>query len=131
MNAGINEDTEAQNDEDGSGSDEDVSNYRDPPFGYVRLRPSQFLNIPSTVFIEYPPELGVKRNDINRLEELGNRKLSFKSHWERICVHNAFRRAGFEKSDSNWTAMWSKHQSLEQMKELNCLQKVNHFPASW
>ena len=117
--------------EDDEGSDEEESSFRDPPAGFVRLRPSQFLNIPSTVFIEYPPELGIKRNDCSKLEELRHRRLSFKSHWERICVNNAFRRAGFVQSDRMWTAMWSKHQSAEQMGELNCLQKVNHFPSSW
>lgn len=30
-----------------------------------------------------------------------------------------------------WTALWSKHQSDAAMKDLNCLQKVNHFPGSW
>lgn len=27
--------------------------------------------------------------------------------------------------------MWSKHQTDSQMKDLNCLQKINHFPGSW
>jgi hypothetical protein len=27
--------------------------------------------------------------------------------------------------------MFSKHQNNSQMKELNCLQKINHFPSSW
>ena len=30
-----------------------------------------------------------------------------------------------------WTALWSKHQNQAQMRELNCLQKINHFPDSW
>lgn len=87
--------------------------------------------MPATVFFEYPLELGIKRKDVSRLEELGQRKLMYKSYWERICIHNAFKRSGFTKSDSNWTVLWAKHQALTQMKDLNCLQKVNHFPASW
>jgi hypothetical protein len=114
------------------GPDEDaVSAFRDPPDGCVRLRPSQFAGIPSTVFVEYPPELGIRRNDISTVEPLGVRKLGYNSYWERICIKNAHCRAGFVKSEKCWTSLWSKHQNAEQMKELNCLQKVNHFPASW
>ena len=128
--------------------------FRDPPIGQVRLRPSSFRNIPATVFIEYPPELKInKRDDDSYLEDLGKRQLGYMSHWERICIRNAFHRAGFskvnEKGDKGdketssksssktgswaqpWTAMWSKHQNESQMQGLNCLQKVNHFPSSW
>lgn len=39
--------------------DEDAeSAYRDPPEGFIRIRPSRFNYIPGTVFVEYPPELG-------------------------------------------------------------------------
>ena len=59
----------------------------------------------------------------------------YRSHWERICIKNAFLRAGFEKTENAsskyWTVMFSKHQNNSQMKELNCLQKINHFPSSW
>jgi hypothetical protein len=34
-------------------------------------------------------------------------------------------------SSRGWTALWSKHQNAAQLKALNCLQKVNHFPSSW
>lgn len=120
--------------EDDDSSEEDI--FRDPPPNHVRIRPSTFRGIPSTVFIEYPPEIKIKRNDVNIIEPLGKRKLLYKSYWERICIRNVFRRAGFVKvdNDSNnvkWTAMWSKHQNEVQMKELNCLQKINHFPDSW
>lgn len=118
-------------DNDDEIDEDEESPFRDPPIGAVRLRPSQFTNIPATVFVEYPPELGIKRNDINTTEPLGNRKLEYKSYWERICIRNAHCRAGFIKSDKHWTSLWSKHQNVAQMKELNCLQKINHFPASW
>ena len=113
--------------------DDEESPFRDPPLGYVRLRPSQFKRLPATVFMEYPPELEIKRVDISKLEELGNRKLYYSSYWERICVKNAFLRAGFTKTEGSnyWTALWSKHQNESQLKSLNCLQKVNHFPESW
>jgi tubulin polyglutamylase TTLL4 len=114
---------------------EELSLFRDPPAGYVRMRPSHFNGLPSTVFIEYPPELGIHRIDTNCLEPVGKRKLIYKSHWERVCIKNAFVRAGFTKTESTsskqWTAMFSKHQSVSQMKDLNCLQKINHFPSSW
>lgn len=115
------------------GSSEAESRFRDPPYGFVRLRPSSFNHIPSTVFVEYPPELKLKRQDVSTLEPLGLRKLIYSSHWERICIRNAFLRAGFENNPNKkeWTALWSKHQNDAQMKGLNCLQKVNHFPASW
>lgn len=86
------------------------------------------------IFFEYPPEIGIKRSDISRLDELGDKKISYCSYWERICIKNAFLRAGFYKVDELnkfWTIMWSKHQNLTTLKELNCLQKVNHFPNSW
>ena len=122
---------ELSGDDDEGSDDDEESPYRDPPQGYVRLRPSQFELIPPTIFVEYPPELGIQRADESSLEELGKRSIEYKSHWERICIRNAFKRAGFEKSSRNWTALWSKHQNPSQMKELNCLQKINHFPASW
>ena len=116
----------------GNELDEDEeSPFRDPPEGCVRLRPSQFHGIPATVFVEYPPELSVRRMDHSIIEPLGQRKLGYKSYWERICIKNAHCRAGFQKSDKFWTSLWSKHQNAEQMRELNCLQKINHFPASW
>ena len=122
-------------DEDIDEDDEDEKKadpFRDPPDGYVRLRPSAYNNIPATVFIEYPPELNIKRADVNFLEKLGKRQLCYTSYWERICIRNAFHRAGFEKDPKGpWTAMWSKHQTDDQMQGLNCLQKVNHFPHSW
>lgn len=120
-------------DDDGDNDvDEDEeSPFRDPPEGCVRLRPSQFNGVPSTVFVEYPPELKIRRNDVSIVEPLGIRKLGYKTYWERICIKNVHCRAGFQKSEKYWTSLWSKHQNAEQMKELNCLQKVNHFPASW
>ena len=50
-----------------------------------------------------------------------------------MCVNNAFTRAGFELTDkgSKWTALWSKHQNSSQLKQLSCVQKTNHFLASW
>lgn len=128
---------EEQSDDDGSldEEEEEQSLFRDPPAGFVRMRPSHFHGLPSTVFIEYPPELGIHRIDTNVLEPVGNRKLIYKSHWERVCIKNAFTRAGFIKTESltsrQWTAMFSKHQTAAQMKEMSCLQKINHFPASW
>ena len=127
------EDSDVQEPLDGTDppDEDEESPYRDPPDGCVRLRPSQFLGIPSTVFVEYPPELGIRRNDNSTVEPLGSRKMGYKSYWERICIKNAHIRAGFAKSEKYWTSLWSKHQNSDQMKELNCLQKINHFPASW
>jgi hypothetical protein len=38
--------------------DDEEEPYRDPPEGFIRIRPSSFNYIPGTIFIEYPPELG-------------------------------------------------------------------------
>jgi tubulin polyglutamylase TTLL4 len=124
-------DGDNDNDSDSSEKDEDEeSPYRDPPENHVRLRPSCVPFLPPTIFFEYPLELGIKREDISVLEPLRYRKLGYKSFWERICVRNAFKRAGFEKS-KNWSVLWSKHQNDSQLNGLECIQKVNHFPASW
>lgn len=120
------------NDEPDERDDDEEEAYCDPPEGCIRLRPSiagPFL--PSTIFFEYPPELKLKRRDSTLIEPIGARKIGYKSHWERICIRNAFIRAGFKKSSKYWTAMWSKHQNSEQIEEMNCFQKVNHFPNSW
>jgi tubulin polyglutamylase TTLL4 len=121
-------DEDADNEDD---DDEPESADRDAPEGFIRIRPSCIPILPPTVFVDYPPELGIKRNDVSEIVELGSKKMLYKSHWERICIRNAFKRAGFTKGGKNWTAIWSKHQSQAQLDGLNCLQKVNHFPASW
>ena len=97
--------SEEDEDEDDNDDDDDEQEtpYCDPPVGYVRMRPSEFKNLPATVFFEYPPELGMKRSDLSRLDELKNRKLCYTSFWDRICIRNAFLRAGFKVSDTNWT----------------------------
>ena len=87
--------------EDDDDDDEEVTRYRDPPEGQVRLRPSRFRGIPATVFIDYPPELGVRRSDTSVLVDLGEgpkrKRMQYSSYWERMCVRNAFLRAGFAK----------------------------------
>ena len=83
------------------------------------------------VFFDYPKDLKKVREDTYRFDPDDGRKLRYNSYWERICIKNAFLRAGFEKSDKNWTVLWSKHQKSQSFKMFNCLQKVNHFPASW
>ncbi|KAJ1442922.1 tubulin-tyrosine ligase family-domain-containing protein [Ochromonadaceae sp. CCMP2298] len=112
-------------------ADDEEEEERGVPAGHVRLRPSQFRNVPPTIFVDYPPELGVRREDLSVIEALGNRKLGYKCYWERVCIKNAHTRAGFVKSEKHWTSLWSKHQNESQIRDLNCLQKVNHFPASW
>lgn len=92
--------------EDDVDDDEEESGHRDPPIGHVRLRPSQFVGIPSTVslnfavllcmegplfvsscqvFVEYPRELGIRRTDVSVLEALGSRKLFYNCYWERFA----------------------------------------------
>jgi hypothetical protein len=85
--------------------DDEVEEVGEVKPGYVRLRPSQFRNVPSTVYFDYPPELG-RRADISCVEVLGARRLGYKSHWERVCIKNAHGRAGFEKSEKYWTSLW-------------------------
>lgn len=135
------DDNDEENEYDNGGSeeagdDDEEINYQDPPEGMIRMRPSKFNDIPGTIFIEYPPELGIKRNDISNLENLGSRKLFYSSYWGRNCIKNAFKRAGFERLEETTpsglcTAMWSKHLPPSILKNFNCLQKMNHFPGSW
>ena len=54
----LNGDKEDSSEDDDSSVDVDrdeVSNFRDPPIGFVRMRPSQFKGLPSVIFMEYPP----------------------------------------------------------------------------
>ena len=123
-----------ESDDESEGDEEDeVSLHRDPPANCVRLRPSQFKGLPATVFFEYPLELKILRDDESYIEPLGDRKLQYKCYWKRVCIKNAFRRAGFDlvEKSSKWTALWSKHQNSSQLQQLGCLQKTNHFLASW
>ena len=75
------------------------------------------IGIPATIFFEYPRDLHMKRDDKSVIEELNGRKLAFKCYWERICIKNAFIRAGFERINDGkkWTALWSKHQNNDQV----------------
>ena len=103
----------------------------DVPLGFVRMRPSKFNFIPASVFFEYPKELNMVRKDVSTIDKMGRKSLNYSCQWGRNCIKNAFKRAGFNDDTNNWTAMWSKHQAQETIKNMNCLQKVNHFPASW
>ena len=47
----------------------------------IRMRPSSFQGIPSTVFFDYPTELVTTRNDVSVVETLDNRKLRYDTHW--------------------------------------------------
>lgn len=117
---------------DSDGAEEALGGRRrqDPP-AVVRMRPSAFAGLPSTVFFDYPSELIYQRHDVVVEEILGGRRLRYDTYWERNCIKKAFARAGFSRSSGKWTALWSKHQSEEVLRSLNCLQKVNHFPNSW
>ena len=50
---------DAVDDMEEDGDDDEEEPYRDPPAGMIRIRPSKFNFIPGTIFIEYPPELGI------------------------------------------------------------------------
>ena len=56
--------------------------------GTFKIRPSGFRCVPPTVYVDYPPDLGIDRNDISAIEPLRSRVLHFKCHWERICIKN-------------------------------------------
>lgn len=127
----MSQEDEVPYEDDGDDGEEEERVVRDIPEGCIKMRPSSFQGIPATVYFDYPSELGVKREDGCVVEALKHRKLAYNCYWERICIKNAFKRAWFVKSEKQWTALWSKHQNPTQMQELNCLQKVNHFPGSW
>jgi tubulin polyglutamylase TTLL4 len=98
----------------------------------LKMRPSGFKLLPSTVYFDYPAGIGVpERVDAAIEEPIGKRKLHYETHWERNCIKNAFARAGFSRSMKQWTALWTPHQSKDVLRAMTCLQKVNHFPSSW
>ena len=136
MGEGFDPEAEDRSDDETEVASEPTRLYRDPPVGYIRLRPSNFKLLPSTIFFEYPPELGIVRQDDSQLEYCEKHlRFEYASHWERNCIKNAFRRAGMDRTDtspsSSWTALWSKHQNSFHLRQMNMLQKVNHFPSSW
>lgn len=106
-------------DGDESDDDSDTDDPLEPIPGEVKLVPSIFPDRPPTVFFEYPKELGMTRFDNAYFTEpLGDRRLLFKTHWERNSVKNAFFRAGFTRTTStfSWTASWGKHPTQEGYK---------------
>lgn len=97
----------------------DTDDLLEPTLGEVKLVPSIFPDRPPTVFFEYPKELGMTRSENAFFTEpLGDRRLLFKTHWERNSVKNAFFRAGFTRTTStfSWTASWGKHPTHEGYK---------------
>lgn len=106
-------------DGDESNDEADTDDPLEPIPGEVKLVPSIFPDRPPTVFFEYPKELGMTRFDnVYFTEPLGDRRLLFKTHWERNSVKNAFFRAGFTRTTStfSWTASWGKHPTREGFK---------------
>lgn len=92
---------------DDGDTDEDTDPVEVPQLvsGFVKMRPSAFRRIPATIFVDYPCDLLIRRDDVGEIVALGNRKLVFRSHWERICIRNAFHRAGFTKSTEGGTTL--------------------------
>jgi hypothetical protein len=66
----------------------------EPTPSEIRLVPSLFAGRTGTVFFDYPEGLGIgSRCDAGCVtEQLGQRSLTFKTHWERNSVKNAFSR---------------------------------------
>eukprot|EP00953_Heterococcus_sp_UTEX-ZZ885_P006245 3824-Heterococcus_DN1.PRE.1 len=66
----------------------------EPTPSEIRLVPSLFAGRTGTVFFDYPEALGIgSRCDAGCVtEQLGQRSLTFKTHWERNSVKNAFSR---------------------------------------
>ena len=122
---------DVEDDEEDDPDEDKEDDEVDPPRGHIRLRPSKFKMIPSTVFVEYPKVLEMTRSDNSELQLIEEQELGYRCKWGRNCIRNAFTRAGFKDSPHNWTAMWAAHQAHFKLRELNCLQKVNHFPGSW
>ena len=51
--------------------------------------------------------------------------------WEYNSVKNALLNAGLQRTKTNnWNVLWSKHLSIDQLKQLHPAQKTNHFPGS-
>lgn len=123
----------------------------------LRIRHSRYRMSTPTIVFDYPAALGIERKDHlssdafgqHELEEeitrcsqesysLAFDKMHFKTDWERNCVKNAFKNAGFVRyakdmkgSGKRWSAGWIKHLSKPQYASLHSYQKINHFPDSW
>lgn len=131
------EDLPEEEEESDNVSQEEVCNNRDAPEGFLHLLKSQF-NLPPTVFVEYPSNLNLRRQISSALEHsfaaIEPQQRQFcKLYWKRICIENVFNKIGFKKTKnlSTWTIAWTKHFSDQENRQLDCLQKVNHFPNSW
>jgi len=57
-------------------------------------------------------------------------KLTSSGHYN--CTRSAFRRAGFKPTQgNNWNVMWGKALKMAEYTDLDCFQKVNHFPGAF
>jgi hypothetical protein len=83
--------------------------------------PSLFAGRTGTVFFDYPEGLGIgSRCDADCVtEQLGQRSLTFKTHWERNSVKNAFSRvrAHMEYTD----AVFYRMCSCSKLQQSSCI----------
>jgi tubulin polyglutamylase TTLL4 len=101
------------------------------PKGFMNICPSQYRHLPPTLFMDYPIDTGLHREDNSAIVPLQGAILRYRCKWERYCLRHTFQRNQMKKSDKYWTVAWTKHLNHGELQSLNCLQKVNHFPSSW
>ena len=96
----------------------------DPRSDRTFLLPSLFVGRPDTVWFDYPPYMGVMRQEgrstISELTEKRLRPLWFKSDRNINCITNAFKRSGFRRliKGTSYNLYWGKHLNEKAMRAL-------------
>ena len=95
------EDEEDEPDESEEKGEPGIPSGSDPRSDRTFLLPSLFVGRPDTVWFDYPPYMGVMRQEgrstINELTDKRLRPLWFKSDRNINCIANAFKRSGFRR----------------------------------
>ena len=102
----------------------------------VLLQKSIFEKRPFTVFFQYPPQCGKKRDETHvfHMKE-GKYKLKFKIsdqvHTYNVVV-NSLCMAGFTQTEgSSWNVIWSAPLKPECMRDYDQYRHCNHFPGTF
>ena len=109
------EDEDDEPEETGEGNEPGIPSGSDPKSDRTFLLPSLFVGRPDTVWFDYPPYMGVMRQEgrstISELTEKRLRPLWFKSDRNINCIANAFKRSGFRRliKGTSFNMYWGHH----------------------
>ena len=85
------------------------------------------------VLFNYPPQCFKESRINNRVRGTNDFKLRFhvsSAVHTYNCVVNTFLFAGFQQKDHNYNVLVTGVPTVNIIREFNCFQKINHFPAS-